>query len=135
MVLIYLNSLSKYNEKYKSLLNVIDTFALCVERNSKGQNCYLNHSSFKILFKNRKTVTIDRFPKFVNATVQRCWRHQGVGFHTTYNPHINDAIVESFNRTLKKRCVNISLRKTHRYLDVINNILTVYKYPFRKCMP
>jgi hypothetical protein len=36
-----LSSLSKYNEKYRYLLNVIDIFALCLERPAKGQNRYI----------------------------------------------------------------------------------------------
>jgi hypothetical protein len=41
-------SLSRYNDKYKYLSNVIDIFSLCVERTSKGQDWHLDHSGFKI---------------------------------------------------------------------------------------
>ena len=41
-----LGSLSKYNDKYKYLLNVIDIFALCLERASKGQDRQGNRSGF-----------------------------------------------------------------------------------------
>jgi hypothetical protein len=42
MDLADLSSLSKYNEKYRYLLNVIDIFKLCLERSNKGQNRYIN---------------------------------------------------------------------------------------------
>ena len=38
MDLADLSSLSRYNDIYKYLLNVIDIFALCLERTSKGQD-------------------------------------------------------------------------------------------------
>ena len=41
MDLADLSSLSKYNEKYRYLLNVIHIFALCFERPTKGQNRYI----------------------------------------------------------------------------------------------
>jgi hypothetical protein len=38
MDLADLSSISKYNDKYKYLRNVIDIFALCLDRTSKGQD-------------------------------------------------------------------------------------------------
>jgi len=48
MDLPYISSLTKY-DNYKYLLNIRHSFTLCLERTSKGQDWYLNYSSFKIL--------------------------------------------------------------------------------------
>jgi hypothetical protein len=50
-------------------------------------------------------------------------KRQGVRFHTTHNPDINDAIVERFNRTLKTKMYKyFTKNNTYRYLDVINKV-------------
>jgi hypothetical protein len=41
-----ISSLSRYNDKYNFLLNVIDIFALFLERTSKGQDKQVNRGDF-----------------------------------------------------------------------------------------
>jgi len=57
------------------------------------------------LFQNRNPITIqsDKGTEFINATVQKYLKRQGVDIHTTHNPDIKGAVVERFNPTLKMK--------------------------------
>ena len=122
-----LSYLSKYNDKYKYLLNVIDIFsryAWSVPLKDKTGKSIA--AALTTLFQNRKPTTIqsDKGTEFVNATVQQYLKRQGVDFHTTHNPDIKGAVIERFNRTLKTKMYKyLTKNKTYRYLDVINNLL------------
>jgi hypothetical protein len=130
MDLADLSSISKYNDKYKYLLNVIDIFsrfAWSVPLKDKTGNSIT--AALKSLFKDRKPITIqsDKGTEFVNTTVQRYLKKQGVQFHTTHNPDIKGAVIERFNRTLKTKMYRyFTWKNTYRYLDVINDLLTSY---------
>jgi transposase InsO family protein len=54
-------------------------------------------TDLKTLFKNRQPLTLhsDKGTEFVNKTVQRYLKTQGASFHTTHNPDIKGAIIES----------------------------------------
>ena len=125
-----LSSLSKYNVRYKYLLNVVDIFSRYVWsvplKHKIGSSI---KSALKVLFENRKPIKIqsDKGTEFVNATVQQYLKRKGVSFHTTRNPDIKGAIGERFYRNLKKKCINNSLSTTRNtYLEVINKLLASY---------
>jgi len=104
MDLADLSSLSKYNDKYRYLLNVIDIFARYAwSFPLKDKTGTSIKAALKYLFRNRNPITIqsDKGTEFVNATVRQYLKSQDVNFHTTYNPDIKGAIIECFNRTLK----------------------------------
>src|SRR5215469_6570737 len=130
MDLADLSSISKYNDKYKYLLNVIDIFsrfAWSVPLKDKTANSIT--TALKSLFQKRKPISIqsDKGTEFVNSTVQRYLKNQGVNFHTTHNPDIKGAIIERFNRTLKSKMYRyFTGNNTYRYLDVIADLLTSY---------
>ena len=130
MDLADLSSISKYNDKYKYLLNVIDIFsrfAWSVPLKDKTASSIT--AALKSLFQNRKPISIqsDKGTEFVNSTVQRYLKNQGVDFHTTHNPDIKGAIIERFNRTLKSKMYRyFTGNNTYRYLDVIADLLTSY---------
>ena len=89
-----LSSLSKYNN-YKYLLIVID-------KDKTGTSIT---SALKSLFLDRKPITVqsDKGTEFVNITVKQYPKRQGINFHTTHNPDIKGAVIESFNKSLKTR--------------------------------
>ena len=92
-----LTSLSKYNDMYQHLLNIIHMFsryAWSVPIKIKTANSVT--ATLKSLFENRKPISIqsDKGTEFVNATVQQYLKRHGVGFHTTHNPDIKGAIVQ-----------------------------------------
>ena len=116
MDLADLNSLSKYNDKYKYILNVIDIFsryAWSVPLKDKTGTSIT--TALKSLFKNRKPITIqsDKGTEFVNSSVQQYLICQGVSFHTNHNPDVKGAIIERFNRTLKTRMHKYFTKITH----------------------
>jgi len=108
--------LSKYNDKYKYLSNVIDMFSQCAWcaplKNKTGNSIT---SALKHLFQNRKSITIqsDKDAEFVNATVQQYLKRQGVNFHTTHNPDIKGAVIGRFNKSLKTRMYKYCTKTTH----------------------
>ena len=92
-----LSSLSKYNEKYKYLLNVIDLFSRYVwSVPLKDKTGTSIKAALKYLFRNRKSITIqsDKDTEFVNVNVRQYLNSQDVNFHTTHNPDIKGAIIE-----------------------------------------
>jgi transposase InsO family protein len=100
-----------------------------LEYSAKGQDGYLNYNGFEDFIQDRIPITIksDKGTEFVNATVQRYLKQQGVQFHTTHNPAIKGAVIERFIRTLNSKMYRYFTRKnTYRYLDVINKFLTGY---------
>ena len=95
-----LSSLSKYNDKYKYLLNVIDIFSRYAwSVTLKDKTAYSITSALKYLFQNSKPITIqsDNGTEFVNTTVQQYLKLQGVNIHTTHNPDIKGAVIERYN--------------------------------------
>jgi transposase InsO family protein len=90
-----LSSISKYNDKYKYLLNVIDIFsrfAWSVFLKDKTVISIL--AVLKPLFKSRKAIMIqsDKGSEFVNTTVQQYLKRQEVSIHTIHNPDIKGAM-------------------------------------------
>jgi len=130
MDLADLSSLSKHNDKYKYLLNIIDIFAryaCSVPLKDKTANSIT--AALKTLFHNRKPISIqsDNGTEFVNETDQQYLKRQGVGFHSTHNPNIRGDIVEWFQRSLKSRMYKFFTKNnTYSYLDVINKVVISY---------
>jgi len=130
MDLADLRSLSKYNIKYKYLLNVIGIFSrYSWSVHLKNKTATSITAASKILFQNRKPNSIQshKGTEFVNATVQQYLKRQGVIFHTTHNPDIKGAIFERFQKSLKTKMFKyFTKNNTHNYLDTINKLLIGY---------
>lgn len=130
MDLADLSNLSKYNSKYRYILNVIDIFsryAWSVPLKDKTGSSIT--AALKSLFLNRKPITLqsDKGTEFVNTTVQRYLKQQGINYHTTHNPDIKGAIIERFNRTLKTKMYRyFTKNNTYRYLDVLEKLVASY---------
>ena len=90
-----------------------------MERSTKGQTGTSIKAALKYVFRNRKPITIlsDKGTEYVNTTVRRYLKSQDVNFHTTHNPDIKGAIIEGFNRTLK--------RKMYKYFTKITYTVTL----------
>ena len=104
MDLADLSSLSKYNDKYIYILNVIDVFSRYAwSVQLKDKTATLITTALNSLFLNRKPIAlqVDKGTEFVNSNVQQYLKQQGVNFRTTHNPDIKGAIIERFNKTLK----------------------------------
>jgi hypothetical protein len=73
------------------------------------------------------TIQSDKGTDFVNTTVQRYLKQQGVYFHTTHNTDMKGVVIERLNRNLKSKMYQYFTRNnTYRYLDVIEDLLTSY---------
>ena len=96
-----LSPLSKYSDKYKYLLNVIEIFWIV-----NGSVPLKDKTSTSIttvlmsVFQNRKPITIlsDKGTEFINAAVQQYLKRHGVNFHTTQmetlNVRLSNALTE-----------------------------------------
>ena len=105
MDLADLSSLSKYNDKYRYRFNVIDIFSrYTCSVPLKDKTSTSIKAALKYLFRNREPISLqsDKGTEFVNANVRQYLKSQDVNFHTTQTPDIKGAIIERFNRTLKK---------------------------------
>jgi len=92
-----LSSLTKYNDRHKYLLNVIDIFSRYAWSVAlKDKTVISIISALKSLLQNRKPINIqsDRGTEFVNASVQQYLKRQRVNFHTTHNTDIKGAVIE-----------------------------------------
>jgi transposase InsO family protein len=134
MDLADLSPRSRYNDKYKHLLNAFDIFSRYVWsatlKNKTGKSIA---AALTTLFQNRKPITIqwDKGTEFVNATVQQYLKRQRVDFHTTHNPDIKGALIERFHRTLKTKMYKyFAKNNTYRNLDVISSLLASYNSTF-----
>jgi len=106
MHLAELRSLSRYNDKYKFFLNVIDIFSRydwsVPLKDKTGKSIA---AALTTLFQNRKPITIqsDKGTDFFTATVQLYLKRQGVDIYHTHNTDIKGAVIERFNRNLKTK--------------------------------
>jgi transposase InsO family protein len=94
-----LSPLSKYNDKYKYLLHIIDIFSRYAwSVPLRGKTATSITTALKSLFQNRKPIPVQSHSgtEFVNAIVQQYLKRQGVNFHTTHNPDVRGAIIEGF---------------------------------------
>jgi transposase InsO family protein len=85
MDLADLSTLSKYNDKYKYLLNVIDVFSrFAWSVLLKDKACKSIAAALTSLFQNRKPITIqsDKGTEFVNVTVQQYLKGKGLSYNT-----------------------------------------------------
>jgi len=130
MDLAELSSISKYNDKYKYLLNVIDIFSLYAwSVPLKDKTATSITAALKTLFQNRKLINIqsDKGTEFVNGNVPRYLKRQGVRFHTTLNPDIKGAIGERFQSSLKSRMyMFFTKNNTYLNLDFVNKLVIGY---------
>ena len=97
MDLTDLSSLSKYNDRHKYLLNVIDIYsryAWSVFLKDKTGASFI--SALKFLFQSRKPITIQshKGTEFFNASVQQHLNPQRLNFHTSHTPDIKGAVTE-----------------------------------------
>jgi hypothetical protein len=123
-----LSSLSKYN-KYKYLLNVMGIFSPFVWSVALTDKTATSiTAALKSFFENIKPFSIQSqmygICKYNGTTVSKT---SGVILHTTHKRDLKGAIIERFDRTLKSKLFKyFTKNNTNRYLDVIDDILTLF---------
>lgn len=129
-----MHSLSKHNDNYKYLLNVIDVFskyAYSVPLRSKTGSAIT--SAFESILEKdhhrRRPVWVrtDKGKEFVNSTFQHLLKREGIQFQVCRNPDVKCAVIERLNRTLKTRMYRyFTYKNTYRYIDVLDKFVRAY---------
>ena len=128
--LVDLKELEKFNDNFKYILTVIDSFskyAYAVALKSKTGNSLA--SAFKEIFKNKICFKLrtDRGTEFLNTNVQSLFKKHNIINFTSQNDSVKCAIVERFNRTLKSKMFKyFTAFGTRRYIDILDKLLRSY---------
>lgn len=128
--------LSKSNDKYKYLLNIID----CLSRYAwslplRTKSAIEVEQSLENLFKKRKPRKIqsDQGKEFVNSRMVALCNKYNIKFFTSTDGVIKCAIVERFNRTLRSRIYRYLFHNmTERYIDVLQKIIDSYNNSYHR---
>lgn len=136
------SSMSKFNDKHRYLLCVIDVFskfAWVVPIKDKTGKTLIK--AFKLILKKRspKSLQSDKGTEFKNKNFQNFLKSKKIHFFTTENPETKASIVERFQRTLKSRMWKyFTHHRTLRYIDVLPKLVHGYNHAYHrsiKCAP
>ena len=131
-----MSAISKYNDGYKFLLTCIDVFskyAWAIPLKNKSSKSVV--AAFELLFGDRRPANLqtDKGTEFVNAPTQELFKENRINFYTTENDDAKASVVERFNRTLKSKMWKyFTFKGTHRYVDVLNDLLHSYNHTFHR---
>jgi len=128
--LVDLKEFSKFNNNYKYILTVIDSFskfAYAVAIKSKTGNSIV--SAFEKIFKKNICFKLrtDRGTEFLNKNVQSIFKKYNIIHFTSQNDTIKCAIIERFNRTLKSKMFKyFTAFGTRRYIQILDKLIISY---------
>ena len=134
--LVDMSAISKYNDGYKFLLTCIDVFskyAWAIPLKNKSSKSVV--AAFELLFGDRRPANLqtDKGTEFVNAPTRELFKENRINFYTTENDDVKASVVERFNRTLKSKMWKyFTFKGTHRYVDVLNDLLHSYNRTFHR---
>ena len=134
--LVDMSAISKYNDGYKFLLTCIDVFskyAWAIPLKNKSSKSVV--AAFELLFGDRRPANLqtDKGTEFLNAPTQELFKENRINFYTTENDDVKASVVERFNRTLKSKMWKyFTFKGTHRYVDVLNDLLHSYNRTFHR---
>lgn len=129
--LVDVSSLSGYNDNYKFLLTVIDTFskfAYVVPLKNKSAQSVKN--AFASIIENNNVWPLylqsDMGTEFMNSAFQKYLKENGIK-HYSVQSEMKACIVERFNRTLKNKMYRyFTYKKTYKYIDVLQKLVDSY---------
>jgi transposase InsO family protein len=112
--LLDVQSHSKFNDAYKFVLTVIDTFSKFLHMVPlKSKTGTAVASAFESVLQSPKYnkpsqrrpvwVRIDRGKEFLNKTFQNMLKREGIQFQVCRNPDVKCAIVERVQRTIREK--------------------------------
>ena len=128
--LIDMSSFAKENDNIKYLLTIIDIFsryAYVYPLRSKSQEEII--SAMKNILKQNKPDNIrsDKGGEFTGTKIKKYFQDNNINHFVTQNDQIKSNYIERLNRTLKNKLFKYMYHnQTHRYLDVINDIVNSY---------
>jgi len=135
--LVDLSALSRYNDKYRYLLTVIDVFSKVswvVPLKSKNAN-FVTAAFEKVLTSAPTPAMLqtDLGTEFTNSRFQAMLQRRNIHFYTTDNLDIKAAVVERYNRTLKTKMFKyFSHKNTLRYIDVLQDLVDSYNNTYHR---
>ena len=127
-----LTSISKFNDSVKYLLCCVDAFSrYAFVRPLTNKDAVTVRNAFADILEDtsRKPTYVqsDKGREFVNAVFREYLHSQRILFYTSENDDIKCAIAERFIRTLKAKMGRMfTHRKTYRYVDVLQDLVTSY---------
>ena len=136
--LIDVSNIKEFNDDYRYILTCIDVFskyAWAIPIKTKTAKDVLE--AFKIIFKDNRIperLQTDEGNEFLNKILKSYL----VSFkrpikHYILNSEMKAAIVERFNRTLKEKMWRyFTFKRTYRYLDILDDLLTSYNNSFHR---
>ena len=134
--LMDMRSLSKYNDRYKYLLSVIDVFSkfLHIVPLWAKTGAAVSSAFRSILAKYSKPVRrrpiwvrTDKGKEFMNGTFQALLRKEGIQFQVCRDPNVKCAIVERSHRTVREKLYRyMSYKNTYRYIEVLPRFVKGY---------
>jgi hypothetical protein len=125
--------LKKFNDGNSFLLTVIDVFSKyvwVVPIARKTQT--LVAEAFRSIFEQGQKPLVlqtDQGMEFLNDTVRKLLKKEGVQFFTTYNVETKASVVEHFNRTLKTRMWRyFTKHQTRHYMPILQQMVDAYNH-------
>ena len=134
--LMDMRSLSRYNDRYKYLLSVIDVFSKYLHivplRAKKGTAV---SSAFRsIIVKYSKSVRrrpvwvrTEKGKEFLNGTFQTLLQKEGIQFQVCPDPNVKCAIVERSHCTIREKLYRyMTYKNSYRYIGVLPRFVRCY---------
>ena len=130
-----MSSTSKFNDKYRFLLCIIDVFSkyawVVPIKDKTGKT--LVHALKSVFKSGRKPLQTDKGTEFKNKDFQNFLKSKKIHFFTTENPETKASIVERFQRTLKSGMwIYFTHHRTLRYLDVLSKLVNPYNHSYHR---
>ena len=132
-----MSSTSKFNDKYRCLLGIIDVFSkyawFVPVKDKTGKT--LVHAFKPVLKSGRKPKSsqTDKGTEFKNKDFENFLKSKKIHFSTTENPESKASIVERFQRTLKSRMWKyFTHHRTLRYIDVLSKLINGYNHSYHR---
>ena len=135
--MVDLSALSRYNDKYKYLLRVIDVFSKVswvVPLKSKNAN-FVTAAFEKVLTTAPTPAMLqtDLGTEFTNSRFQAMLQRRNIHFYTTDNLDIKAAVIDRYNRTLKTKMFKFfSHKNTLRYIEVLQDLVDSYNNTYHR---
>ena len=130
--LVDLNHISKDNNSFRYLITAVDVFSKkgWVEPIKRKDTKSVVDGFEKILQSMKFTPRIfhsDQGKEFVNSSFQAMLKRYNIEYFTSKDASIKCALVERFNRTILNKIYKfLTKNNTHRYLEILPNILAGY---------
>lgn len=135
--LVDLTSLAGYNDGYKFLLTVIDTFSkfayVVPLKNKSSQNV---KNAFSSIINDSLVwptyLQTDKGTEFLNSNFQKYLKENGI-IHYSVESEMKACIVERFNRTLKNKMWRyFTYKKTYKYIDILQKLVNSYNNSYHR---